>query len=99
MIWVIAFIISLLLTLGMGVVFVLFSLIALNGFMSMKAAMPTYLVFNCFAWPVMVGVTTLVTWVAFTLAKQSQPLWQLALLNAALVTAVLTLVALILYFG
>lgn len=98
MIWLVAFIVSLLLTLGMGAIFVLFSLIALNGFHSMAAAMPTYLIFNCFIWPVMVGITTLSSWGVFALAKQPQPLGKLVLLNVAMVTLFLMAVALVLYF-
>ncbi|MBK8989102.1 MAG: hypothetical protein IPM39_24050 [Chloroflexi bacterium] len=93
------FITSLLLTVGMGAVFVLFSLIALNGYMSMEAAMPTYLVFNCFAWPVMVGITMLATWGVMALANKKRPLRQLALLNTAVVTTFLAIAALLLYFG
>ncbi len=98
MISVVALIISLVLTITMGAVFVLIAIIALNGFMSMADAMPTYLAFNCFAWPVMVGLTTLVMWLVLTLGKQKRPFPQIFLLNAGLVTAFLVLAALLLYF-
>jgi hypothetical protein len=99
MIWFVAFMISLVLTVGMGAFFVLMSLIALNGFMSMEAAMPTYLAFNCFAWPLMVGVTTLATWLLFVLTKRQRPFAKILLLNVATVTTFLALAALVLYFG
>lgn len=97
-VWIPIAILSLILTLAMAFVFVIFALIALNGFMSMQAAMPTYLVFNCLVWPFMVGITTAVAWVILALVKRQKPLWQLALLNAAIVTICLGLIAALLYY-
>ncbi len=96
--WLILAIVSLFLSLGMAVIFVFFALIALNGYMSMQAAMPAYLVFNCMVWPIMVGITTAVAWVILALIKRQKPLWQLALLNAAIVTVCLGLIAALLYY-
>lgn len=94
MIWVVVVVLSLLLTFGMGGAFFVVSMIALNGFPNMAAAMPTYLTFNLCAWPMMVGVTTLATWVVFLMAKQKRPFWHIALPNAIIVTTFLALMAL-----
>jgi small neutral amino acid transporter SnatA (MarC family) len=96
--WIVAFIISVLLTLVMGAVFVFFSIVALNGYMSMRDAMPTFLAFICCAWPLMVGPTAFSTWLVFTIAKQKQPFWKIILFNMAIVTAFMTLLALAAYF-
>ncbi len=96
--WFILAIVSLSLSLGMAVIFVFFALIALNGYMSMQAAMPAYLAFNCMVWPIMVGLTTAVTWVITALVKRQKPLWQLALLNVAIVTICLGVIAALLYY-
>ncbi len=93
--WIVAFLISLLLTLGMGVVFAFISMVALNGFMNMMDAMPTFLVMVGFVWPLMVAATTFSTWVVFTLAKQKQPFRKIFLLNAAMVTIFLLLLTII----
>lgn len=92
--WIVAFIISLLLTLGMGVVFAFFSMVALNGFMSMRAAMPTFLVMVGCVWPFMVAPTTFSTWLVFTIAKQKKPFRKILLLNVAIVTTFLLLLTL-----
>ena len=98
MVWLVVFIVSLLLTVGMGFLFVIFSMIALNGYPSMAAAMPMYLAFNACAWPVMVGITTLVTWGMLALVKRKRPFWKVALVNVAVVTTLLAALALLLYF-
>jgi len=92
--WILAFIISLLLTLGMGVVFAFISMVALNGFMSMKAAMPTFLVMVGLVWPFMVAATTFSTWLVFTIAKLKQPFRKILFLNIAIVTTFLLLLIL-----
>jgi hypothetical protein len=97
-VWVIAFTVSLIVTLGMGAIFVFFALILLNGYTSMAQAMPVYLICNCVVWPIMVVVTTAIDWGIFALAKQKQPIWQIGLLNALVVTICLGVVALIFYF-
>jgi hypothetical protein len=96
---IIAISLSLFLTLGMTFFFVVMALVMLNGYMSMAAAMPTYIIFNCFVWPFMVGITTLASWVVLRLGKNLQPFWQTLLWNGLLVTSILTAVALFLYFS
>lgn len=98
-VWIVAFIVSLVITLMMGAIFAVSAMVALNGFTSMSAAMPTYLVCNCVVWPVMVGVTTAVDWGIFAIAKQKQAIWQIALLNAVIVTLCLGIVALVAYYA
>jgi|GEM_PF-1739616 len=92
--WIVAFIISLLITLGTGAIFAFISMVALNGFTSIKAAMPTFLVMVVFAWPFMVAPAAFSTWLVFTIAKQKQPFRKIFLLNAAIVTTVLLLLTL-----
>ncbi len=87
--WVISFAVSFVAILVMVIIFQGFSLVALNGFMSMSAAMPTYLVFNAIAWPIIVGMGTAVTLVIFAIAKQKKSIWHIILLNAILVTLLL----------
>lgn len=87
--WIFVFITSLILTLAMGFIFFLFILLA-NGLLS---TMPTYLVLNCLVWLIMVGVTTATSWLIFTIAKQQQPFWQIGLLNVAIATICLAIIA------
>ncbi|MFO7682716.1 MAG: hypothetical protein R6X34_21985 [Chloroflexota bacterium] len=98
-VWLIALIISVIAAITMSVIFVVFSLIALNGYMSMSAAMPAYLVFNCFAWPFMVSMTSLTSWFIFTVARRKQPVWQWVLMNIIIVTTILGVIALLLAFA
>jgi hypothetical protein len=97
-VWILLFLISLILTLGMSIVVVFFTLILLNGYMSLQAAMPAYITFNCMAWPFMVGIVTAVNYVILLLIKRKRPFWQIILFNAAIVTGCLTLFACLLYF-
>lgn len=95
-IWVVAFIVSGIVTLVMTAIFLAAALLALNGFTSMSAAMPTYLICNAAAWPLMVAVGTAVDFIIFAIAKQKQPLGRTILLNAAIVTIVLATSAILL---
>jgi hypothetical protein len=94
-IWVIAFIVSLIFTILMGAIFVFSTMVLLNGFTTMAAAMPTYLICTCVVWPIMVGVTTAVDWGIFALAKQKQSIWHIIRLNAVIVTLLLGALAIV----
>lgn len=89
-IWIISSITSLILTIVMASLFFI-SFLVLNGSI-------TYLTLNCIVWPFMVGITTAVSWLIVTLFKGEIPLWQLGLLNAAIVTSCLAILAVIFYF-
>lgn len=97
--WIIVVVVSLLLTVGMTVPFVFFALISLNGYMSFQAAITPYLFLNCMAWPFMVAINLAVGAFIMMLAKQEYSFWQLVLVNVGMVTAILGLTALALYFG
>lgn len=97
-IWPIAIIVSVIATLAMSAVFVFSAMVALNGFGTSSEAMPTYLICNCVVWPLMVGITTAVSWGIFAIAKQKQPLRQIAVPNAIIVTVCLGILVVIAYF-
>lgn len=97
--WIIVVVVSLLLTVAMTVPFVFFAIISLNGFNSFQAAIKPYLFFNGMVWPFMVAINLAVGAFIMMLAKQEYSLWQLVLVNAGMVTAILGLTALVLYFG
>ena len=88
-IWIVSGVISVVLTAGMTFLFVIFSMIGLNGFTSGRAALPYYLGFNCVAWPIMVTITGLSSWVVFAVAKRPSSRKQLLLMNTIIVTIAL----------
>jgi hypothetical protein len=90
-VWLIAGVVSVILTVGMTFLFVIFSMIGLNGFTTASEALPTFLVFNCLAWPFMVGVTSLSSWVIAVIAKRPSSLKYLLLMNSLIVTIALGL--------
>lgn len=97
--WIIVTVVSILLTVGMTVPFVFFALIALNGYMSFQAGITPYFFFNCMVWPFMVAINLGVSALIMAIAKQEYSIWQLALFNSGVVTVILGLTALVLYFS
>lgn len=97
--WIIVTVVSILFTVAMTVPFVYFALIALDGHMSFQAAINPYLFLNCMAWPFMVAINLAVGAFIMMLAKQEYSFLQLVLVNAGIVTAILGLIAMVLYFG
>ncbi|MCK5922866.1 MAG: hypothetical protein KAG66_18130 [Methylococcales bacterium] len=93
-VFIISGIVSIILTVGMWLIFVAFSMIALNGFTSMSSAMPTFLIFSCVAWPVMVGINTFASWVITMIAKRRPFPKALILMNMLIVTIALGLAVL-----